>query len=186
MLPVIEEYHADKFVAHNPIKRALARLGFHTGHDRHSRRLVEFASILDWSQQGRPMCDVVTRWGQSLLDFHRELFAIAINGAASAFLYECAPQYARAGSSPSAYYRAFFRVCVADGILFEDFLLDPNELTFTRDIVLPAFEDVKAEFGLRPLIVRLSEPEEQSAPHWFWYPSELKSVVTARLQGAIK
>ena len=186
LLPVIEEYHGDKFVAHNPIKRALARLGFHNGHDRHMRPLVEFASILDWSQQGLLMCDVRTHWGQSLLDFHRELFDLAMDGAPRPFLYECTPQYARAGCTPKAYYHVFLRVCVADGILFEDFLLDQNELPFTRDVVLSSFDAVVAETGLRPLIVRLSSQEEQTAPHWFWYPGELKSEVTGRIQGAIK
>lgn len=183
--PVIEEYHGDKFVAHNPIKRALARLGFHTGHDRHGRPLVEFANILDWGQQGRPMREVVTRWDQPLLDFHRELLATALDGEPRPFLYECAPQYARTGGTPEAYYRAFLRVCVADGILFEDFLLDKRERPFTRDVVLPAFDAVLAETRLKPLIVRLTPPEEQTAPHWFWYPGELKTLVQWKRRGLL-
>lgn len=60
--------------------------------------------------------------------------------------------------------------------------MDDIEGPFTRDVVLPAFDAVTAEFGLKPLIVRLSSPEEETLPHWFWYPGELKAFVQERLQ----
>ena len=88
------------------------------------------------------------------------------------------------GGSPEIYYPELLRVAISDGILFEDFLLDEVELRFTRDIVLPALEEVSARFGLRPLIVHLTSPEEQTLPHWYWYPHELKAYVQERLQDA--
>jgi hypothetical protein len=86
------------------------------------------------------------------------------------------------GDCSKAYYREFIlRICVADGVLFEDFLLDGIEGPFTRDVVLPAFDAVTAESGFKPLIVRLSPPEEENSPHWYWYPGELMAFVQERL-----
>jgi hypothetical protein len=48
-------------------------------------------------------------------------------------------------------------------------------------VVLPAFDAVTAESGFKPLIVRLSPPEEENSPHWYWYPGELMAFVQERL-----
>jgi hypothetical protein len=183
LLPVIPEFAQDKFVAHNPLKRALARMGFQHGCNRHGQRLVEFVNVLDWSRQGRALGDLETLWGQNLIAFHRELLAQALNGGCHPFVFDCSSQHARAGNSV-AYYRDFLRICMGDVILFEDFLLDEMELPFTRDVVLPAFDAMTAEFGLKPLIVRLTSAEDETSPHWYWYPGELKAFVQERLQRA--
>jgi hypothetical protein len=166
-----------------------------------------------------------TLWGQSLIEFHQELLAHALNGhghpggsgnnlllvghvtsrgdcvrktaasgdaaynrntvteGAHPFIHDYSAQCTRAGGCPSGLYREYvLRTCVADGILFEDYLLDEQELSFTRDVVLPAVDVVTAEFGLKLLIVRLTSPEDEASPHWLWYPGELKQYVKARLK----
>lgn len=157
-------------------------MGFHGGENRHGYPIVGYLNVMNGSQQGKPLRDLQTYWGQSLVSFHHELLTHALNSHAPA-VFDSSPQYERAGGSAAAYYRHFlFRICIADGILVEDYLLSGKELAFTRDVVLPAFDAVTAEFGLRPLIVRLTPPEEEDAPHWFWYPGELKAFVLERLE----
>jgi hypothetical protein len=183
LLSVIAGSNHDKFVTQNPLKRALARMGFHNGFNRHGQPLVEFVNVMNGSQQGRPMQELRTLWGQSLIAFHHELLAHAINGGGHPAVFDISAQYTRAGGTAAAYYRRFLLpLCIADGIVFEDYLLDGNELSFTRDVVLPAFDAVTAKFGLKPLIVRLSAPKEENSSHWFWYPGEMKTFVQERLQ----
>ena len=183
LLPVIAGLSRDKFVTHNPLKRALARMGFQRGYSRHGQALVEFVNILDDNQQGSPLGEVRTFWGQSLIAFHQELLAHALNGGSHPVVFDNSPQDARTGGCPTAYYRDFLlRLCMADGILFEDFLLDDMELAFTRDVVLPAFEAVTEQFGMRPLIVYMTSPKELNLPHWYWYSGELKTFVQQQLQ----
>ena len=165
------------------MKYVLAKMGFACGSSRHGAKLVEYLNVIDWAQQGCRMEEVRTLWDESLVDFHRALLAPALNGFPHPLLRSCSSQYARAGGSPEKYYREFeLGACLADGILFEDFLLDKTELPFTRDIVLPAFDAVVAAHGMKPLIVRLSPPGEEESPHWFWYPGELKKHVQKHLE----
>jgi hypothetical protein len=63
----------------------------------------------------------------------------------------------------------------------EDYLLAGSEPAFTRDVVLPVDDAVRTEFSMKPLIVRLTPPEEENSPHWFCYPGELKPLVLERL-----
>jgi len=182
LLPAIAEFNHDKFVAQNPLKCALARMGFHNGFNRHGQPLVEFVNVMNSSQQGRPLKDLQTFWGQSLIAFHHELLAHTLNGGVHPVVFDSSPQYFRAGGTAAAYYRKFLLpLCVANCIVFEDYLLDGKELSFTHDVVLPAFDAVTVEWGIKPLIVRLSPSGEEVSPDWFWYPGELKSFVLERL-----
>lgn len=183
--PVIAGFSQCKFVTHNPLKLALASMGFQDGCNRHGQPIVEFLNILNHNQQGRPMAELRTFWGQGFMPFHHELLTYSLNGHEHPVVFDSSPQYLRAGGGAAEYYRKFlFRLCIADGILLEDYLLAGKELAFTRDVVLPAFDAVTVEFGLKPLIVRLTPLEEENAPHWFWYPGELKAFVQERLERA--
>ena len=158
-------------------------MGIQRGHNRHGQALVEFINVLDDNQQGRPLAELKTFWGQYLIAFHHELLAYVLNGGGQPTVCDTSRQCARAGGTPAACYRDFYlQLCVADGILFEDFLLDQLELPYTRDVVLPAFDEVTTRFGLRPLIVHITLPEERNSPHWYWYPRELKEFVKNRLK----
>lgn len=182
LLPVIEEYHGDKFVAHNPFKHALGRLSCLRRQAHHGQCLVERINAVDWSQQGRVFRDVRTLDGRSLSEYHHSLLAVALHGKAQPIIYDCSALIAGSGGAPAAYYRAFImRQCVTDGILFEDFLTDSLEMAFTRDIVLPAFEAVQAETGMKPLITRLCPAADADSPHWLWYPAELKAAMELHL-----
>lgn len=172
-----------KFVPQNPLTKGLAKMGFQSGLNCNSQPLVIYKNIVNFNQQGRPLRELQTFWGQSLVSFHQELLSHALNGNEHPMVFDSSQQYEQAGGSAAAYYRRFlFHLCIADGILLEDYLLAGKELAFTRDVVLPAFDAVTAEFGLKPLIVRLTPPEEENAPHWFWYPGELKAFVLERLE----
>lgn len=183
LLPVLGNFAEDKFCTKNSLKLALGRMGFHRGHNRHGHRLVEFLNVVHLDQRSCRIGNMKTLWGQGLVAFHHELLAHALNGNVQSFIHDYSNQSTRAGGNPASLYHEYFlRICVADGIMIEDFLLNDEELPFTRDVVLPAFDAVTTAFGMKPLVVRLTSPEDEASPHWFWYPGELKQYVKAQLQ----
>jgi len=174
--PVVEEYHGDKLVAHNPLKRALGSLVFEgDGGPPHH------LSVIDWSQQGRPIREVVTRNGNSLASFHRALLESCLPPQERPFIYECTPQYQRHAQTTGDYYEAIFRLCTTEGVLFEDFLETPSEVAFVHRVILPAFRKVEQETGMRPLVVRICPPEVAHDPEWTWYPHHLLRPAMAML-----
>lgn len=178
--PLIEEYHGDKFVGHNPMKHALGCLRFQAHGDRGTARL----HIIDWAQQGRPMRHLQTLTGQPLAHFHRDLLHRAVPERERPSIFECSDQYKRISGCVHAYYRILLGLCVADGILFEDFLADSKELPFTQSVVIPAFRAIQEETGCRPLVVRLCPPETAHESRWHSYPGELLPVAKSLLEGS--
>jgi hypothetical protein len=80
----------------------------------------------------------------------------------------------RHGQKAQEYYRDFFTLFLAHGILCESFLEDEDEGPFTRDVIRPAFEAVAERFHHRPLVVELVTPEEWRQKHWWSYTDELR------------
>lgn len=177
--PVIEEYHGDTFVGHNPLKHALACLRFQAPRGGRAERL----QAVDWAQQGRPMRNLRTPGGRPLAHFHQALLRHALPEAERPSVFECSAQYERLSGCVHAYYRTLLGLCVADGLLFEDFLTEPGELAFTRAVVVPAFRAIEAETGCRPLIVRLCPPGTAEDRRWYSYPAELRPVALSLLGG---
>ena len=53
-----------------------------------------------------------------------------------------------------------------------------EEQSFINEIILPAFKEVKNEFGVQPIIVRLSnEGEQEKDPYWSSYAKEAKVIM---------
>ena len=177
LLPVIGEYGRDRFTSCNPVKRALGRLGFMQTLKPGEPPFVEYVNVMSWRHQGQCLYDLKTRWGQNLALFHRELLCHVLDGHGHPIIHDFSPQYARAGA-PAAYYRHIFSACITNGILFENFMLDDTELNFTRDVVLPAYDDTVAQYGAKPLIVRLCPKDTEASQHWYWYPNDLKAFVS--------
>ena len=67
---------------------------------------------------------------------------------------------------------------IQNGILFENYLLNDEEMNFTKQIVIPAFLEIEKHFKFKPLIVRLLPSKSESELYWYWYPSSFeKSLV---------
>jgi len=176
--PVIEEYHGDKFVGHNPMKHALVCLRFQVSEGNGLERL----QVIDWAQQGRPMRQLLTLGGRPLAHFHREWMHRVVPERERPSIFECSEQYERISGCVHAYYRTLLSLCVADGILFEDFLPDATELPFTQAVVLPAFRAIQEELGCRPLIARLCPFGTAHDSRWNSYAGELRPIAQSLLE----
>lgn len=175
--PIIEEYHGDKFVGHNPLKHALGCLRFQGRGERDPVRL----HIIDWAQQGCAMRHLRALDGTPLSAFHRTLMLRTVPAGELPSVFECSEQYERIACNVHAYYRVLLGMSVSSGILFEDFLTNPMELPFAQSVVIPAFRAVHEETGFRPLVVRLCPPETAHETWWQAYPRTLLPLAHALL-----
>src|SRR3989338_4487338 len=108
-----------------------------------------------------------TLWGEPLVDFHHwflcEVFPLMKGKAVD--IYDWTKKH---GSTPREYYPALLAFALTHYILFDDYDLLAAEDEFTTDAVLPAFKKIEAEFGLRPLVVKISKRGEHAADQYWW------------------
>jgi len=174
--PLCLEYLSDKFVPHNPDKHMLAMMHFRFPDTVRRLRVVDFAAI-----DGTPLGAIHCRTGQSLVDFHHRLLESQCPETLPVDISDWVKQLA----CPEQYYFEYLSLFITSGIIFEVFLLDdPKERAFAEDRVFPAVARVVETYGVKPLIVRLVEPEEEGQS-WLWeYPRELQSVAKKLLFGS--
>jgi hypothetical protein len=173
--PVIWEYIESKFVPQNDVKYYLAKLGFYMGRGKNDGIKIEQLSIIDInSSSGNMMSNLKTFWGESLGDYHHNLFNFAQSKwPVKPIIFDGSSWYEENGPTASIYYEKFLSLFVKDAILFENFLTDQKEISFTKDVFLPAFIRIKQKTGHSPLIVALEPTEIEGDRFWTSYPSEL-------------
>ena len=180
LIPLCLEFSEDKFISRNRDKAKLGKLCFGRPGKREGEWHFEYVKAFDFAAAERqPLSALKTSGGQSLVNFHHHL------------LHETLPQIEtcdvsawvlRHGQKAQEYYRDFFTLFLAHGILCESFLEDEDEGLFTRDVIRPAFEAVAERFHHRPLVVELVTPEEWRQKHWWSYPDELREPARQLLQ----
>ena len=181
LYPIFLEFYRDKFVSTNPIKYALARMGFHAGVGRNGGSRDRHISVAHLpTADGMVMQDVTTLWGQRLISFHHELLSMR-HSLSAIETYDASDWLIAHGHRAQQYYADVFTLFIDHAILFESFLITPREKRFTDEIIIPAFDAAHARRGLRPLICRLDPPEAEGDAYWLQYPQELQAFVTSRL-----
>ena len=139
---VIWEYHADRFLARNPCKHALGRMGFFGGVGRNGGRKIRYANVIDFNRyDGAALSEVRTVWGQPLIEFHREILLAEYPQLSAENFFDASAWFKSHGGAARSYYKAFTMLFIRHAILFETFMLEGEELQFTRDIFLPALHD---------------------------------------------
>lgn len=170
--PLGLQYSADIFMSRNRDKAKLGKLCFASPKNGGGWQF-EYLRAFDFAKAERkPIAELKTNGGRPLADFHA---ALVHHSFPEVHLCDASEWVQANGQRAQEYYRNFFLLFLAHGILFESFLEDEDEGVFTREVVRPAYAEVVAEFGLRPLVVELIRPEEWQDKFWWSYPAELKS-----------
>ena len=157
LIPVWGELTRDVFSHASPFKRSLVRREIACGKIGHPRvrkeRLVPDLNALS----RRPLREIQTTNGRSLIDVHHELQETLVPGPVQRFdvssLYE-----AQRLLTPADYYPYLFSWFIAHGVLFEDFHGGESGTQlggFTTTVVEPAWRMVRQQFDLEPLIIKL-------------------------------
>ena len=174
---LILEYSADKFTNRNEGKFFLGKMSFVKGRNRNNEILFENQNIINFnSSNSKSISSVKTLWGQSLVDFHHELFFKAFPELKD-HMFDLSRWIIENGDEAKKYYKFFLSLFLKHGMLFENFLLENNELIFTKDIILPAIMEIEKETGLRPLIVALEPTDIEDSKFWLSLPYNQKKVI---------
>jgi hypothetical protein len=179
---IIWEYHADQFVSLNNCKRALGRMGFYSGIGRNGGRRMDYLNIVDFPRvDGQPLGEVRTLWGQRLVDFHHELLLKEFPQMSPDSLFDATSWLERHGGRARLYYKAFTMLLIRHAILLETFEMSGKELEFTREIFIPAMQDIISSFGVKPLVARIEDIDSEGDEYWLNYPGRLRTKFTELL-----
>lgn len=171
--PLILEYLDDKFTNRNQWKYFLGRLSFYKGHDKNKTAMFECKVIMDFNTHNmQPISSVKTLAGNSLVDFHHDLFLRHFPHMKNVGMFDMSEWLREHGGGAKAYYKTFLSLFLKHGILFENFLIDGNESVFTKEIILPALFEIHKETRVKPLIVALEPTDIESDQFWLSHPYE--------------
>lgn len=169
--PLVLEYHEDIFVHFNEEKKGLGRLRL-TLND--GSRVT--ADIMNFHEnEKRKLCQCILKNGQSLIDFHHNLFK------ASGYdieLHENSDWFKCIGKAANYYYYLLLHF-VAHGALFEVFSVEDGESRLIEEAVEPAMERILEKFGFAPIIVK-AYPDNQNVDedfYWWSYPPILNDKI---------
>lgn len=190
---LILSFQEDKFISCNASKHALGRMGFFDGLGRAGGKKLCYSTILNFNQfNGRALRECQTFRGQPLIKFHHDLLLSEFQQLRSENLFECSHWFIQQRREVGNLYRAFLKLFLKHAILLETFVLSASELAFTLKKVLPAFQEIDANFGMKPLIVNADtesldddvwlqdvnsdRPPPEDDDYWLHYPSHLHAL----------
>lgn len=178
---VFFEYHSDKFTSNNFYKHSLGQLRIHKDkHNKNGENIEEKITIVDFNKyNGKQLKDVLTIWGESLIDFHKKLFDAYGYKKDDLCFHEASEWFKENGPKAIDYYTNFILLFICHGMLFENFLFGGSEGGFTEDILLPAFKKASDLAGVKPLIVPIPpmDPDIEEDIHWHSYSPKIKSLI---------
>jgi len=155
LTPVWAEYPGDRFTTTSPDKARLAKMLVDLGEGRNGGHRTEVVRVIKhparW--EGRPIAEVKTDQGESLVEFHHRLRE-AVFGAGVGSPVDLTPWLKGIGNA-DAYYRVYFAMVATRGVLFENFDAEgsPSLANFNRRVVYPAYEWVADNLEVEPLII---------------------------------
>jgi hypothetical protein len=181
--PVFFEYYNDKFTDNNLWKYHLGKICIFLGRGKRNGEKISRYNVIDFNiYKGKKISEVMTCWGQSLVDFHHELFEIAYKEKpVSVDFFDASDWFMRSGGNANGYYKNFLSLFIKHSILFENFGLDDSEILFTKEVFLPAFIKITELTGIKPLIVALEPTQEESNIFWMCHPQDTENVIKNRL-----
>ena len=175
------EYLEDKFTSNNEWKHALGKLLFYRGRSSAGVPLIESKTIVDFARyDGDKLSEVKTLWGQPLVEFHHEFVEKRFRSISHTY-FDASAWCRENGVRPTEYYRAYLALFVKHGILFDNFMLDTKEISFTRDVFLPAFIEAYRTTGYKPLVVSLEPTDIEGDRFWMCHPHEDMDFVKEKL-----
>lgn len=170
LTPKLLEYPGT-FVLHNKEKRGLAEIRAHThnkeqGHNP-SFRIVDFR---EW--EGCDITKITTNKGERLIDAHHKIFEDVYPNLGP-HIIDFSEWFNSSRKRPGLYYFEYLCLFLRNGVLFENFLHnDKRESYFFKEKILPSFNRIVDEFGIKPLIFPLLPIDDEKNSDWLTYDSQ--------------
>ncbi|MEQ1561115.1 MAG: hypothetical protein ABL899_00165 [Nitrospira sp.] len=180
--PIFWEYNDDFFVSNNKLKHALGKIHIFLNKDDNHGINTRNLTIVDFNDSnGKKMSELKTSWGQSLVDFHHEMLLKKFPDIKES-IFDASQWFNNNGGESEKYYKSLLYPFIKHGILFENFLLDNEEMPLTRNVVIPAIKEIFKETGLKPLIVALEPTDIETDKFWLCHPHETEEFIISKLK----
>lgn len=171
------EYTKDRFSSKNSSKYHLCRLFFHDGKSKKGKNRISGLKIANITEaDGKIIDSLQTNWNEKLIDFHHRLANVAISDIERK-IFDVSFWEKRKGKSIENFYKYYLSLFIRYGILFENFLLNKEEINFTKKVVVPTFNKIEEYFGIKPLVVRMLPKSTEEELYWFHYDGFLKPII---------
>lgn len=172
------EYYEDKFTSNNDFKHSLGQLFIKGKINKKGDNVEEKITIIDFNKyNGEKLNNVVTLWGEPLLEFHKNLFKAYDINTDNFIFYDASLWLEKHGIYAKKYYKSDLLLLVCHGILFENFLLSGDDGEFAETVLLPAINEVKKLTGYNPLIVPIPPMDIEDDLLWYSYDKKIKSFI---------
>lgn len=173
--PLAIESLDDKFYTGNADKLGAARMAFFKGRNKNKQAMYVNKCVIDFNKyNGKKFKEIETIWGEGFVAFHHRLLAIY---APEVEVFDASLWFKSKGASAKEYYPYLLALFICHAVLFENFVTDESEAAFCDKVVLPAFQKVERDFGMKPLIVPLAPNNEASDVYWWCYPECMEEEV---------
>lgn len=182
MEPLLLEYPAGKFVNKNKNKYFLCKLLFSKEKATMFDDTKATCRVVDFNiWEGKPLSDVKTIWGDSLIETHRELLE-SVYPSVSKNIVNITDWFNTTRHITEYYYLYFMSLFICDGVLFENFMLsDESEREFFFEKILPSFRKATEIFGVKPLIFPLLPIEHEKDPFWYSHDHNQQHVIKKKM-----
>jgi hypothetical protein len=171
------EFPRDRFVAANNIKYHLAKFSLDDGIGRNGGSKITNIKIIDFDCfEGKKLCEIKTLWDESFVDFHHRILNSTTTDLANK-IYDISEWYERKGGKAENFYLYYLALFICHGVLFENYLMNKEEESFTTEKVLPTIRKLEEIFGIKPLIVPVSYFADETHSHWQHYPGSIRKMI---------
>lgn len=178
---VISQDTRGLFVSQNNVKRALCKLPVClrvTQKDGKLNEQYQNISIVDFNKNdGKIFSEIQTVWGENLIHFHTRLFKeLKIPVVETPDDADWLDRHGR--GNLLEHYKKLLALFVVHGIFFENYNIhDEHEAHFVRDVLRPASDFIKEQFGYRPLITEIFPMTFESYQFWISYPGRVRDII---------
>jgi hypothetical protein len=183
--PFFGEHRDDRFTTSNEYKVSWGKVRFDKKLKQNGK--YESLNILDFpAADGKKISEVTTLWGQLLIDFHHGLFKETYRPVNENFFHNISPWLQEHGGNAANYYKPVLTWFLQKGLLFENFVInDGKELSFTRNVFLPAFIEIYKETGFKPLVINLLPTAIEGGEFWLCHPHKSQTYVEQMLKSGV-
>lgn len=165
------EYLNDRFLTSNKSKLSLGKISIIS---KKNRSHMDNFNIIDLqSNNGKKFSEILTHWGETLINFHHKLLA---EHAPEIKLVDMSDWIKKRGERAVDFYPHYLAMFLRNGILFDNYVLKGNESDFTKEVFLPSYKKVCDHFKIKPLIVQLLPEENEDDVSWCFY--EVHNIIT--------
>jgi hypothetical protein len=171
--PIGFEYLNDIFITTSHGKACLAKMIFFDGIKDNKIKTHNVRSIdLSGINEGKKFNDIKTLWNEDFVSFHHRILKNKYNIE----VFDASSWLQTMGGKPQKYYVPYLLLLATKNVLFEN-LETGREEKFFNEIFLPAFEFIKKEFGLKPLIIPIAPADDMENIFWWSYPKDIENMI---------